>query len=81
MKDNKLKPCPFCGGNATIRKDVRYVDFVMKTVYGVICIECGFQIPFMFPKKESIEIWNRRADIITLNKKRTGITRTTPPYW
>lgn len=54
MSDERLKPCPFCGGEATIHKS--------KFGYGVMC-----KTPFCCnltsthdTKKEAIKTWNTR---------------------
>lgn len=57
---DKLKPCPFCGGEAVCMKHFnRIVDW-----YLCFCKECGIsqtgsKYEFEF---EAIEAWNRRAD-------------------
>ena len=45
-ENNKLKPCPFCGGEAEIE---RYGTRKVSTVY--VCTECGCQL-------ETGEEWN-----------------------
>ena len=53
---NKLKPCPFCGGEAEL------VDgWVLKWVR---CKKCSAQlVPFEEPYAEkSIALWNRRVE-------------------
>lgn len=71
---NNLKPCPFCGGEATV---------TIAPILGVAFIECkhcsammgryqkggrtdhdGFWTHFE-SKEEAIEAWNRRADNAT----------------
>lgn len=58
MAEIKLKPCPFCGGEA-----VTVVDDETETMFGVKCFACGGSI---YPEKEflneAIEAWNRRAE-------------------
>lgn len=62
---DKLKPCPFCGGEAQLIKN-EYGD---NTGYAfVICQDCGNRAK-KFSKsldfcavEEAIEAWNRRAD-------------------
>lgn len=61
--ENKLKPCPFCGGKAKLRE----------TTYGNNCdayvVWCGNRDCEVSPttkyrrwRKEAIEAWNRRAE-------------------
>ena len=53
----KLNPCPFCGGKAKWDKDWQ----------AVVCTNCGastrHSILVTRKKNESIEAWNRRAEI------------------
>lgn len=62
----KLKPCPFCGGEAelTYTSDNSHKPFV-QCKYGVFlkpkCVAC--QYPWRHDsEEEAIEAWNRRAD-------------------
>ncbi len=61
---DKLKPCPFCGGEA---------DFIQDNVlgiYAVWCKECKCKTPYQFDfgaglevsKRKAVEVWNRRAE-------------------
>lgn len=56
MSEQKLKPCPFCGGEA-----VPVVDDETETMFGIKCFDCGGSI---YPEKESLDeamgAWNRR---------------------
>lgn len=52
---NKLKPCPFCGGEAII-------DGCDDTLWIVICKECNASIGYKETKEEAIEAWNRRIE-------------------
>lgn len=53
----KLKPCPFCGGEAQI-----VVDDETENYFGVKCFNCGGAI---YAEKElpryAIEAWNKRS--------------------
>ncbi len=52
----KLKPCPFCGGEAKVVKaDITYT---------VMCIQCPATIgrQWYAERKEAVEAWNRRVD-------------------
>ena len=68
----KLKPCPFCGGEAAMAKGECF--FVIPKYFGrlrvVVCNECG-AMGGMFntlamseeeAEKLAIESWNRRVD-------------------
>jgi Lar family restriction alleviation protein len=61
MMDDKLKPCPFCGGEAELRKFYhRFVEW-----WFVSCSKCNIS---QIGRKnissfEAIEAWNRRAAI------------------
>ena len=50
----ELKPCPFCGGEATIRGG--------RKCYWVRCTNCGCETTVRDSQEEVIEIWNRRAE-------------------
>lgn len=51
----KLKPCPFCGGEAKIMK--------MGYPHWVYCCECGAKVHGRTnDEKDSIKAWNRRAE-------------------
>ena len=57
----KLKPCPFCGGDATIC----YYDtgdiLGMTKGFGVQCKECFIAtMPYGNTEKDAIREWNRR---------------------
>ena len=57
----KLKPCPFCGGEA-------YLEPASDTPSIVICMKCGargkwFEVSKHYCSDEkAIEAWNRRTD-------------------
>lgn len=61
MNESKLKPCPFCGGKAELkkRKVPRHKVFGCY-IYGVVC-KCGTQIATRVSEEYAIEYWNRRA--------------------
>ena len=58
IKMEKLKPCPFCGGGATLRRgpygDVFYVICNNENCYA------SASTRIMTTEKEAIEIWNHR---------------------
>ena len=53
----KLKPCPFCGGEA--RKLCDLID----EIYFVMCLECRTESQTYDSLEEAIEAWNRREPI------------------
>lgn len=59
---NKLLPCPFCGGEATIDEEVAYS--VDSSYLYVGCKTCPARIPFDFSDfpEQIVEQWNRRDD-------------------
>lgn len=54
----KLKPCPFCGGEAEL-----WDNKLERRLYGVICKECDCMTPYFESEVEAIEAWNRREPI------------------
>lgn len=58
----KLKPCPFCGGEARISKRLltSHIGSDMKPF--VICKECLGRSAYLDNEQEAIEVWNRRVD-------------------
>ena len=76
MKETELKPCPFCGGRAEIKRGKIYLDDYVQ----VHCTKCGASIPktlidhlayicgkyVRFSEENAIKKttndWNRRAD-------------------
>lgn len=53
--NEKLKPCPFCGGVAMISKDI-IGD------YRVECYHCFAHTFYEDSEEKAIEEWNRRAE-------------------
>ena len=51
-----LKPCPFCGGRATMDGDPRVADD------WVFCLDCGAMGAYKLGKDKAIEAWNTRAE-------------------
>ena len=54
MMSDKLKPCPFCGGEA-------YIEIICNGLVEVRCKECDASVPAKY-KSKAIVRWNRRAD-------------------
>lgn len=66
MKSEKLKPCPFCGGEAEI---VKRHGITNDDIYAyAVCSVCGVSMRTIVIKANEIvvekiaEFWNRRAD-------------------
>ena len=68
---SRLKPCPFCGGQAEVREETRPDPPASYGVYLVKCPRCGartrdFINDGSYGEKHSIsdaaEAWNRRAE-------------------
>lgn len=58
----KLKPCPFCGGEAKVQRFPRN--------YSVYCTECGARtMSFKPTEEEAVEDWNRR---VSDDERRSG---------
>lgn len=58
--NDKLKPCPFCGGKAV---RLNFLDReLMRTMFG--CRKCHTTVQFArTTEAEAIEAWNTRADL------------------
>ena len=56
---NELKPCPFCGGEASLDYDFNGIG----VTYGIHCPECHCAIidTGTYSKDEAITAWNRRV--------------------
>lgn len=54
MNDTKLKPCPFCGGAATLRKSEE------TKLYHIACFECGCRQDSSYKAESVIIAWNTR---------------------
>lgn len=53
----ELKPCPFCGGKATIWKE----DAVWFDITWIGCKECGVQLR-KYADNRGIKTWNKRVE-------------------
>lgn len=53
---DKLKPCPFCGGNAV---ETRTDD--NGTSWYIFCNDCGLSAGYSMTEEDLIGAWNRRA--------------------
>ncbi len=54
MSETKLLPCPFCGGEATLRKSE------VTQLYHVACFECGCRQDSSYKSESAINAWNTR---------------------
>lgn len=62
----ELKPCPFCGGHATV---VEHIYYGFQNRYGVVCLECYAETrQFLHSKDSAKDAWNRRADANSLTE-------------
>ena len=70
MKEYKLKPCPFCGGEAKIGHSTETTGITYPVTYDysyVECIECGSKTHKVIVSAEhcsndlAVEAWNRRT--------------------
>lgn len=76
MKETELKPCPFCGGKAEIKRGKIYLDdyvqahctkcgaSIPKTLIDHLVYICGKHVRFSEEHaiKKTTNDWNRRAD-------------------
>ena len=56
----KLKPCPFCGGEAKCI-NTRIVDNHDNPFWWVLCNECDANTGMYVNRVDAIKTWNRRA--------------------
>ncbi len=53
----KLKPCPFCGGEPKIHRIDRSTEF-----FRIVCFNCFSDTGNYYTEKEAIEAWNKRVE-------------------
>ena len=59
--EEKLKPCPFCGGEAElINIDAARVNGICNPIT-VRCKECNCNVNWFCKEQKAIEVWNRRT--------------------
>lgn len=84
MSDTKLKPCPFCGGEAKLRK------LNKDRGYFVLCSKCGCRTPYFRYRyapiddlrEDAIDTWNTRKPIDRIVEKlEEEIEKASEEYW
>ena len=63
MSDLKLLPCPFCGGEATLRKSEE------TKLYHIACFECGCRQDSSYKAESVINNWNTRTPMSNIVEK------------
>lgn len=68
---NKLKPCPFCGGKAELKQDIRYprsgkYKGEAVTAYEAVCTNSDCIIynadnKYFFTREAATQAWNKRS--------------------
>jgi Lar family restriction alleviation protein len=90
--NKELKPCPFCGGEATLydyeesrdiydKETLGYVDTEYFTKYGVDCEFCGCIVADRNSEAEAIEAWNTRKPIDNIVEQLEKSSWWTPPTY
>lgn len=63
MEKTKLKPCPFCGGEA--HKRIAFPvdeDGLEMNMYIVGCKFCGIEFSWLWNEECAVELWNTRVN-------------------
>ena len=60
MDEDSLRPCPFCGGYATM-KSTKY-GFGHKSHYYVVCSECWSMGYLYSTEQNARNAWNKRVN-------------------
>lgn len=55
----ELKPCPFCGGDASLIVKT-FFGLPEEDVYTVACNDCKSQSCYSDDRKETVKVWNTR---------------------
>lgn len=63
MRDTKLKPCPFCGGKASISSDTEATRDSQGRLWAftVVCDSCCATSGLTYSPERATEAWNRRV--------------------
>lgn len=61
MNKDKLKQCPFCGGEPKLETIPIDFAYAMHEMYFVRCLKCGSQIRKTDKRDKAIDLWNRRV--------------------
>jgi len=69
---SELKPCPFCGGEAAIRK-CKDVEFLVHNAdcYMIMCGRCGVGTSYEPTETDAAAVWNRRTEDSDLAKAKS----------
>lgn len=59
IKEEKLKPCPFCGSNSIL---FHQPQIKPQEHFGIYCGNCGCGTMGLPDKEKVINIWNTRAN-------------------
>ena len=61
---DKIKPCPFCGGNARISSDTEATKDSQGRLWAftVVCDKCCASSGLTFKPERAVEAWNRREN-------------------
>lgn len=65
MSDERLLPCPFCGGEAICIERASNYPYI----YGVMCIDCHCRTSFGKDTDKVIKTWNTRKPMERIVKK------------
>ena len=79
MSDEKLKPCPFCGGEAEFFGMPPHETSGIFSVSHVRCSACG-TVRGAPSEKEVIEAWNTRADVSIGMSREEAIEKASKTY-
>lgn len=61
MRETKLKPCPFCGGEAKVIRIENY--HTNSYSFFATCLVCGAEMPRISrTTQQAREAWNRRIE-------------------
>ena len=60
MPEIKLKPCPFCGGEAEMFSWQAHINDEYHL--NLVCTTCGAGFQDVSSKEDALKAWNRRAD-------------------